>query len=37
VLDPQMLLSAPASFGVDADGELYLMSLDGSVYAFEPR
>jgi glucose/arabinose dehydrogenase len=37
VLDPKSELANLSSFGEDADGELYLLSLDGSVYAFVPR
>ena len=31
-LDPQNKLSKIASFGEDADGELYLVSLDGAIW-----
>jgi glucose/arabinose dehydrogenase len=37
VLDPQSQLANIASFGEDADGELYLVLLDGSIYVLEPR
>ncbi len=33
-LDPKNKLAKLSSFGVDADGELYLLSLDGIVYEF---
>ncbi len=36
-LDPQMQLASIASFGEDADGELYIVSLDGVVWALVPR
>ncbi|HVV87785.1 MAG TPA: PQQ-dependent sugar dehydrogenase, partial [Kofleriaceae bacterium] len=36
-LDPDGTLNQLSSFGVDADGELYLLSLDGTVFRFEPR
>jgi glucose/arabinose dehydrogenase len=32
VLDPDFRLSTIASFGHDADGELYLVTLDGAIY-----
>jgi glucose/arabinose dehydrogenase len=35
-LDPEQRLADLSSFGEDADGELYLVSLDGDVYRFEP-
>ena len=36
-LDPDGALNQLASFGVDGDGELYLLSLDGTIYRFAPR
>jgi glucose/arabinose dehydrogenase len=36
-LDPSFRLARLASFGVDHDGELYLLSLDGVIYRFVPR
>jgi glucose/arabinose dehydrogenase len=35
-LDPEERLADLASFGEDADGELYLLSLKGDVYRFDP-
>jgi glucose/arabinose dehydrogenase len=35
-LDPQPQLANIASFGEDADGELYIVSLDGVVWALRP-
>jgi glucose/arabinose dehydrogenase len=35
-LDPEGRLASLSSFGEDAAGELYLLSLDGSVYRFDP-
>lgn len=32
-LDPQLQLANIASFGEDADGELYIVSLDGTIWA----
>jgi glucose/arabinose dehydrogenase len=37
VLDPEMRLSGIASFAEDADGELYIVSLEGTIYQFVPR
>jgi glucose/arabinose dehydrogenase len=36
VLDPDFKLSTIASFGVDAGGELYLVTLDGVIYKLVP-
>ncbi len=36
-LDPDGTLSQISSFGVDRDGELYLLSLTGDVYRLQPR
>lgn len=36
-LDPESRLASLSSFGEDAAGELYLLSLDGDVYRFDPR
>jgi glucose/arabinose dehydrogenase len=36
-LDPETQLANISSFGEDADGELYLLSLDGVVWALAPR
>jgi glucose/arabinose dehydrogenase len=36
-LDPEMQLASIASFGEDADGELYIVSLDGVIWALRPR
>ena len=36
-LDPDGTLAQLSSFGVDHDGELYLLSLGGDVYRLEPR
>ncbi|HEU5058955.1 MAG TPA: PQQ-dependent sugar dehydrogenase [Kofleriaceae bacterium] len=36
VLDPDFKLSTIASFGVDADGELYIVTLDGVIYKLVP-
>jgi len=35
-LDPELRLANLSSFGEDAAGELYVISLDGEIYAFEP-
>ena len=35
-LDPESRLANLSSFGEDADGELYLLSLNGDVYRFDP-
>jgi len=35
-LDPGSRLAKLSSFGEDADGELYLLSLEGTVYRFDP-
>jgi glucose/arabinose dehydrogenase len=35
-LDPESRLADLSSFGEDADGELYLLSLDGDLYRFDP-
>jgi hypothetical protein len=35
-LDPESRLASISSFGEDAAGELYLLSLDGDVYALVP-
>ena len=37
VLDPDFKLTTLASFGLDADGELYLVTLDGPVFKLERR
>jgi glucose/arabinose dehydrogenase len=37
VLDPDFKLAQLSSFGVDHDGELYLLSLAGDVYQLVPR
>ncbi|HLU65814.1 MAG TPA: PQQ-dependent sugar dehydrogenase, partial [Kofleriaceae bacterium] len=37
VLDPEFKLTTIASFGLDADGELYVVSLDGPIYRLERR
>ena len=34
LLDPDNQLASLSSFGEDADGELYLLSLDGVIYQF---
>jgi glucose/arabinose dehydrogenase len=36
-LDPESRLANLSSFGEDAAGELYLVSIDGDVYRFDPR
>ncbi len=36
-LDPDSRLADLSSFGEDAAGELYLLSLEGDVYRFDPR
>lgn len=36
-LDPDGALANLSSFGVDGDGELYVLSLDGPIYRLEPR
>jgi glucose/arabinose dehydrogenase len=36
-LDPEHRLAQLSSFGEDAAGELYLLSLSGDVYRFDPR
>ena len=36
-LDPESRLASVSSFGEDAAGELYLLSIDGDVYRFDPR
>ena len=36
-LDPESRLARLSSFAEDADGELYLLSLSGDVYRFDPR
>lgn len=36
-LDPESRLASLASFGEDAAGELYLLSIDGEIYRFDPR
>jgi glucose/arabinose dehydrogenase len=36
-LDPEHRLSQVSSFGVDAAGEVYLLSLDGTVFELVPR
>jgi hypothetical protein len=36
-LDPDSTLAYLSSFGEDVAGELYLLSLDGVVYRFDPR
>jgi glucose/arabinose dehydrogenase len=36
-LDPQLQLANIASFGEDADGELYIVSLDGTIWALTSR
>jgi len=35
-LDPKHALAQVASFGEDADGEIYVISLDGTIRKFEP-
>jgi hypothetical protein len=35
-LDPEEQLANVSSFGEDAAGELYLLSLDGTVHRFDP-
>ena len=36
-LDPESRLAGLSSFGEDATGELYLLSIDGDLYRFDPR
>jgi glucose/arabinose dehydrogenase len=36
-LDPEQQLASISSFGEDADGELYIVSLDGVIWALRPR
>jgi glucose/arabinose dehydrogenase len=36
-LDPEQQLANISSFGEDADGEMYIVSLDGVVWALRPR
>jgi len=36
-IDPEMQLANISSFGEDADGELYIVSLDGVVWKFVTR
>ncbi len=36
-LDPKKQLATLSAFGIDADGELYLLSLDGVVYKLERK
>ena len=36
-LDPETQLAKISTFGEDADGELYLVSLDGAIWALVPR
>ena len=36
-LDPESQLANISSFGEDADGELYILSLDGVIWALRPR
>jgi hypothetical protein len=36
VLDPRHRLAAVSGFGEDADGELYILSLDGIVWKLVP-
>jgi hypothetical protein len=37
ILDPESKLGQLSSFGEDEDGELYLLSLEGTVYKFVRR
>src|SRR5690606_18463831 len=37
VLDPKFRLANISSFGVDADGEIYILSLGGDIYKIVPR
>jgi glucose/arabinose dehydrogenase len=36
-LDPEGALTNVSAFGTDADGELYVASLDGTIFRFEPK
>jgi hypothetical protein len=36
-LDPELQLANISSFGEDADGELYIVSLDGVIWKLVPR
>ena len=37
VLDPEFQLATISAFGADADGELYVLSLDGDVWKLVRR